>query len=558
MTTAPEDTAVRDLPEHVDVLVVGAGISGIGAAHRILEADPGVDLVIVEARERTGGTWDLFRYPGVRSDSDMFTLSFPFRPWQGRKAIADGGDIRDYVRETAREGGLDERTHTGCRVVSLDWSSEAQEWTVQVDTAAGRREVRAAWVHLGSGYYDYEQAHDPGFVGVEDFRGTVVHPQFWPEDLDHAGQRVVVIGSGATAVTVVPAMAQTAAHVTMLQRTPSYVFSQPGVDPFVQVLRKRLSPQRVQTLTRIKNLGLQTFLYELSRKRPRAANAIVLGQARAFLPKEVVDEHFTPPYDVWDQRLCAVPDGDLYAAIRRGRAEVVTGHIERFVPEGVRLTDGRVVEADIVVTATGLRLQLLGGASLSVDGEPVAQERAYAYRGLMLAGVPNLTMTVGYVNASWTLRADLVSRYVARLLVHLRDHGLGVAVPVAPDGMTAGPILDLTSGYVQRIVSAFPKVGDRAPWTMPQSYVKDKIAFGRADVTEDMFFAPLGAKGVSLPQGAAAPAQLPLPGSSSNVDGSVGDVVEVPAGAGQGATAEGSPTGPTTDAATEVPAEIVR
>lgn len=459
----------------------------------------------------------------------MFTLSFPFRPWQGRKAIADGGDIRDYIRETARDGGLDERTHTGCRVVALDWSSDAQEWTVQVDTDGGRREVRAGWVHFGSGYYDYEEAHDPGFAGVEDFSGTVVHPQFWPQDLDHAGKRVVVIGSGATAVTVVPAMAQTAAHVTMLQRTPSYVFSQPGIDPFVQLLRKRLSPQRVQSLTRVKNLGLQSFLYELSRKRPRAANAIVLGQVRAFLPKEVVAEHFTPPYDVWDQRLCAVPDGDLYAAIRRGAADVVTGHIDRFVPEGVRLTDGRVLEADIVVTATGLRLQLFGGAQVSVDGAPVDMARRFAYRGLMLAGVPNVTMTVGYVNASWTLRADLVSRYVARLLGHLRDRGLGTAVPVAPDGMTAGPIMDLTSGYVQRIVSTFPKVGDRAPWTMPQNYLKDKIAFRRADVTQDMFFAPLGAKGVALPSGAEAPAQLPLPGSSSNVDGAVGDVVEVPA-----------------------------
>lgn len=533
MTAAPEShpqgTTRRELPDRVDVLVVGAGISGIGAAHRILEATPDVDLAIVEAREATGGTWDLFRYPGVRSDSDMFTLSFPFRPWQGRKAIADGGDIREYIRETAREGGLDERTHTGCRVVALDWSSDAQEWTVQVDTAGGRREVRAGWVHFGSGYYDYEEAHDPGFAGVEDFSGTVVHPQFWPQDLDHAGKRVVVIGSGATAVTVVPAMAQTAAHVTMLQRTPSYVFSQPGVDPFVQLLRKRLSPQRVQSLTRIKNLGMQSFLYELSRKRPRAANAIVLGQVRAFLPKDVVAEHFTPPYDVWDQRLCAVPDGDLYAAIRRGAADVVTGHIDRFVPEGVRLTDGRVVEADIVVTATGLRLQLFGGASVAVDGEPVDMARRFAYRGLMLAGVPNVTMTVGYVNASWTLRADLVSRYVARLLGHLRDRGLGTAVPVAPDGMTAGPIMDLTAGYVQRVIATFPKVGDRAPWTMPQSYVKDKIAFRRADVTQDMFFAPLGAKGVALPQSAPAPAELPLPGSSSNADGTAGDLVDATA-----------------------------
>ena len=531
MTTAPEDHAQaglarRELPERVDVLVVGAGLSGIGAAHRIREANPGIELAILEARETTGGTWDLFRYPGVRSDSDMFTLSFPFRPWQGRKAIADGGDILDYIRETARESGLDELIHTGHRAVAASWSTEAQEWSVEVDTPTGRRVVRARFVHLGSGYYNYEQAHDAGFEGREDFRGTIVHPQFWPEDLDFAGKRVVVIGSGATAVTVVPAMAETAQHVTMLQRTPSYVFALPGVDPFVQVLRKRLSPQAVQSAARVKNLGMQYFLYGLSRRRPAAANKLVLGVLRQQLPKDVVAEHFTPPYDVWDQRLCAVPDGDLYASIRRGRADVVTGHIDRFVPEGVRLTDGRVVEADIVVTATGLTLKLLGGIEFTVDGEPVAMERAFAYRGLMLAGVPNVSMTVGYVNASWTLRADLVSRYVARLVRHMRDRGLGVAVPVAPDGLQAGPIMDLTAGYVQRVISAFPKVGDRAPWTMPQSYVKDKIAFGRADVTTDMHFIPEGTRGATLPQGAQAPASLPLPGTSSNVDGSPGDLVD--------------------------------
>nr|WP_114201430.1 NAD(P)/FAD-dependent oxidoreductase [Janibacter anophelis] len=528
MTAAPEPAppgpARAELPTRVDVLVVGAGLSGIGAAHRIREANPGIEVAILEAREATGGTWDLFRYPGVRSDSDMFTLSFPFRPWEGRRAIAEGGDILDYLRETARESGLEQLIHTGHRVVAASWSTDEQEWTVEVDTPDGRRQVRAGFVHLGSGYYDYERAHDAGFRGVEDFRGTVVHPQFWPEGLDHAGRRVLVIGSGATAVTVVPAMAETAAHVTMLQRTPSYVFAVPGVDPFVQALRKRLRPTAVQSAARVKNLGLQSFLYELSRRRPAVANRIVLGELRRRLPQDVVDEHFTPPYDVWDQRLCAVPDGDLYAALRSGRADVVTGHIDRFVPEGVRLTDGRVVEADIVVTATGLLLKLLGGISFTVDGEPVPMERSFAYRGLMLAGVPNVTMTVGYVNASWTLRADLVSRYVARLLAHMRDRGLGVAVPVAPDGMTAGPIMELTAGYVQRVIAAFPKVGDRAPWTMPQSYVKDKIAFARADVTADMFFLPVGAKGASLPRGASAPAELPLPGTSSNVDGSPGDV----------------------------------
>ena len=526
MTVAPEaTTARRELPDRVDVIVVGAGLSGIGAAHRIREANPGIEMALLEAREVTGGTWDLFRYPGVRSDSDMFTLSFPFRPWEGRKAIADGGDILDYIRETARETGLDQIIHTGCRVVAASWSTDEQEWDVEVDTADGRRRIRTGFIHLGSGYYNYEEAHDPGFEGIEDFGGQVVHPQFWPEDLDHAGKRVVVVGSGATAVTVVPAMAETAKRVTMLQRTPSYVFDLPGVDPFVQALRRRLRPTAVQSAARVKNLGMQYFLYELSRRMPAAANRIVLTELRRFLPKDVVDEHFTPPYNVWDQRLCAVPDGDLYASIRRGRTEVVTGHIDRFVPEGVRLTDGRVVEADIVVTATGLRLKLLGGIDFTVDGEPLAMEKAFAYRGLMLAGVPNVSMTVGYVNASWTLRADLVSRYVADLVRHMRDRGLGVAVPVAPDGMTAGPILELTSGYVQRVVGQFPKVGDRAPWTMPQNYVKDKIAFRRADVTDSMHFLPVGTKGASLPRGAEAPASLDLPGTSSNADTFEGDHV---------------------------------
>ncbi|NYF98459.1 flavin-containing monooxygenase [Janibacter cremeus] len=520
MTNEPR---TRELPERVDVLVVGAGLSGIGAAHRIIEANPDIELALVEAREVTGGTWDLFRYPGVRSDSDMFTLSFPFRPWTGRKAIADGADILDYIRETADETGVAELVHTGCRVSSASWSSEQQEWTVDLDTSDGPRQVRAGFVHLGSGYYDYEQTHDPGFEGVEDFAGQVIHPQFWPQDLDHAGKRVVVIGSGATAVTVVPAMAGTAAHVTMLQRTPSYVFDQPSVDPFVQLLRRHFGPATVQSVTRVKNLGLQTFLYQLSRRRPTAAKKIVQGNLSRFLPREIIDEHFDPPYDVWDQRLCAVPDGDLYAQIRRGAVSVVTGHVDRFVPEGVRLTDGRVVEADIVVTATGLLMKALGGIRFVVDGAQVPLARRFAYRGLMLAGVPNVTMTVGYVNASWTLRADLVSRYVAALVRHMRDRGLGVAVPVAPDGMTAGPILDLTSGYVQRVISQFPKVGDRAPWTMPQNYIKDTIAFRRADVTRDMHFVPVGAKGAPLPVGAQAPQELPLPGSSSNLDDSLGD-----------------------------------
>lgn len=517
-----------DLPDELDVLVVGAGISGIGAAYRLLERDPDLDLAVLEARDSSGGTWDLFRYPGVRSDSDMYSLSFPFRPWDREQSIADGASILEYLRETAADSGIAERTYLGCSVVAASWSSQAQRWSVEVDGADGSaRVVRARYVHLGSGYYDYDSPHDPGFVGVEDFAGEVVHPQHWPQDLDLAGRRVVVIGSGATAVSLVPAAAQTAASVTMLQRTPSYVIAVPASDRLVERLRRVLPPGPVQQVARTKNVLVQRFLYVLSRVRPSAARGIVLGALRRVLPQEVVDEHFTPPYDVWDQRLCAVRDGDLFTAIRSGSVEVVTGHVDRFERGGIRLQDGRLVEADVVVTATGLRLKALGGIRLTVDDRAVDIGRTFAYRGLMLSGVPNMSMTVGYVNASWTLRADLVSGFVARLVHHMREHGIGAAVPVAPEGMTPAPILDLTSGYVQRAVGAFPKVGDRDPWTMEQSYMKDRRAFRAADVTQDMHLVPLGAVGVHLPTGAAAPATVDLPGSSSNTDDSVGDLVEV-------------------------------
>ena len=535
-TPSPTGSAqgAAHLPEHVDVLVVGAGLSGIGAAVRILEHNPGIELALLEGREATGGTWDLFRYPGVRSDSDMYTLSFPFRPWTGEQAIADGASILDYLRETSRQYGIDRRTHHGCQVVAASWSTPEQRWTVEIETTGDdgpvRRQVTTSYLHLGSGYYDYDAPHDAGFAGRDDFRGDIVHPQFWPEDLQTDGKRVVVIGSGATAVSLVPALAETAEQVTMLQRTPSYVFAVPERDAMVQGLRRVLPAKVVHTIARAKNLIMQGFLYQLSRVRPAAAKQIVMGDLRRRLPQETIDEHFTPPYDVWDQRLCAVRSGDLFEVIRSGAVEMATGHIDRFVPEGVRLTDGRVIEADVVVTATGLRLKALGGIDFDVDGEHTPLATTFAYRGLMVGGVPNVSMTVGYVNASWTLRADLVSTYVARLVRHMRDNGYGVAMPVAPEGMTAKPILDLCAGYVQRAIGAFPKAGDRAPWTMPQSYVRDVRIFRAADVTEDMFFLPEGADGVRLPATAHAPAELALPGSSSNVDGSAGDLAEqVPA-----------------------------
>lgn len=509
-------------PDEVEVLIVGAGLSGIGMAVRLSEAMPDLRYAVVEARAASGGTWDLFRYPGVRSDSDMFTLSFPFRPWTGQDSIARGEDILEYLRETARERGVADRIVYRTRVVGAAWSTPDQRWTVDLevtddDGAVTRRQVRTAYLHFASGYYSYAGGYDARFAGVEDFAGQVVHPQFWPPDLDYAGQRVVVIGSGATAVTIVPTMTDRAAHVVMLQRTPSYLFTVPGSDPVANLARKVLPEALAHKVIRGKNIATQSGLYRLSRRAPGLTRRLILSDAGKRLPAEVVAEHFQPPYGVWDQRLCAVPDGDFFTAVADGSASVVTGHIDRFVPEGVRLTDGRVVEADLIVTATGLQLQILGGAGLSVDGEPVDLARTYAYRGLMLSGVPNASLTVGYINAPWTLRADLVARYVTRLLQHLRDHRLGIAVPVAPEGMAAGPILDIASGYVQRTVASFPKVGDRSPWTLPQSYHRELADFRRADLRADMVFLPVGSRVGSLPSSAPAPAAFesvaPIPSS---------------------------------------------
>ncbi|MDO5503505.1 MAG: NAD(P)/FAD-dependent oxidoreductase [Actinomycetia bacterium] len=511
---AGSQRAVADLPDDLELLIVGAGLSGIGLAARVGESLPDLAYAIVEARAASGGTWDLFRYPGVRSDSDMFTLSYPFRPWRGRDAIARGSDILEYIRDTARDYGVEDRIHYRTRMVGAAWSTPEQRWTVELDVtddagAVSRRQVRTAYLHLASGYYSYAGGYDAGFDGRADFTGTIVHPQFWPEDLDYAGRRVVVIGSGATAVTLVPAMTDKAAHVVMLQRTPSYLFTVPGSDAIANGLRKVLPDQVAHKLVRGKNIVTQSGLYKLSRRAPKLARKLILSDVGKRLPEEVVAEHFQPPYGVWDQRLCAVPDGDFFDALAAGRSSVVTGHIDRFVPEGVRLTDGRVVEADIIVTATGLQLQILGGSDYTVDGDPIDQSRAFAYRGTMLSGVPNASMTVGYINASWTLRADLVARFVVRLLQHLREHRLGIVVPVAPEGMRAGPILDIAAGYVQRSIAGFPKVGDRPPWTLPQSYVREIVDFRRADLSDDLRFYPVGSSQTTVPRGAAAPTELP-------------------------------------------------
>jgi monooxygenase len=464
-------------PEHLDVLIVGAGLSGIGAAWHLRDRLPGKSYAILEAREDLGGTWDLFRYPGIRSDSDMHTLGYRFKPWTRSKTITDGASILEYVRETAQESGIDERIRYQRRVVAAEWSSAEARWRVEVErTDTGETErLTCGFLWACSGYYRYDEGYTPEFEGIEGFGGTVIHPQHWPEDLDYAGKRVVVIGSGATAVTLVPAMAEQAAQVTMLQRSPTYIASLPAADPIAKALRRVLPDRAVYPLVRWKNVLLQSAFYHLSRRRPGVIKRFIRrGVERALPPGYDVDTHFTPRYNPWDQRLCLVPDGDLFAAISAGRAEVVTDRIARFNEHGIELESGRELEADIVVTATGLNLLFLGGVKLSVDGEQPDIPRAMTYKGMMLSGVPNFAFTVGYTNASWTLKADLVSEYVCRLLGHMDAHGYGSCTPEVTDpSITEQPLLDFTSGYVQRSIHEFPKQGSREPWKLRQNYVFD-------------------------------------------------------------------------------------
>jgi monooxygenase len=478
-------------PEHLDVLIVGAGLSGIGAAWRLQQEHPGRSYAVLEAREAIGGTWDLFRYPGVRSDSDMFTLSYPFRPWRQPKAMADGESIRSYIRETAADGGIERHIRFSTRVLGASWSSADARWTVRVQTGdePEPRALTCSFLYVCAGYYDYERGFQPDFPGVADFRGELVHPQFWPEDLDHTGKRVVVIGSGATAVTLVPAMAATAAHVTMLQRSPSYLTALPETDAVADLLRRFLPARLAHSLARTKNVLLTLSFYQLCRRQPERAKRILRQLAVRFLKDPAyVDEHFTPSYDPWDQRLCVVPGGDLFRAITDGSASVVTDRIDTFVDNGIRLVSGRVLEADVVVSATGLSLLPLGGLDLSVDGRRVELSECVTYRGLMLSGVPNLAFCIGYTNASWTLRADLSSRYVCRLLSHMDARGLVSATPTAPAAVGGRPLLDLSSGYVRRAIETFPSQGEAEPWSVRQNYLLDRLAMARADMEQDMTF----------------------------------------------------------------------
>jgi monooxygenase len=473
--------------ESVDVLVVGAGISGIGAAYHLQKLCPDRSYAIVEARADLGGTWDLFRYPGVRSDSDMHTLGYSFRPWTHAKAIADGATILNYLRETAREHGIDRKIRFGHKVLRADWSTAKAQWTVQMrrEDDGSTRVIRCAFLFMCSGYYDYDSGYRPDFPDQDRFRGRMVHPQQWPGDLDHAGKRVVVIGSGATAVTLVPALAERAAHVTMLQRSPTWMVARPSVDPIAARLRRRLPLRLALGLTRWKNILLGMYVFRLCKKKPARVRELLLGGVRQALgPEADIATHFTPRYNPWEQRLCLVPDGDFFQAINQGRASVVTDEIASFTATGVQLRSGATLEADIVVSATGLKLAMLGHAELYVDGRRVEGARTVNYKGLMYSGVPNMANTFGYTNASWTLKADLTAKFVCRLLNHMKRTGARQCqAPAAGPATPLRPWVDFSSGYFQRAADLLPQQGTTRPWKLNQNYLSDLLAmrFGAVD-----------------------------------------------------------------------------
>lgn len=472
--------------QHVDVLIVGAGLSGIGAGYHLQANCPGKTYVILEGRDCIGGTWDLFRYPGVRSDSDMFTLGYSFRPWLEAKSIADGPSILNYVRETARDHGIDRHIRFNHRVRRASWSSRDAVWMVEAEHRPDNVVVRftCKFLFLCSGYYDYEEGYTPEFPGRERFAGRIAHPQKWTPDIDYAGKRVVVIGSGATAVTLVPEMAKDAAHVTMLQRSPTYVVARPAEDRIARTLRRYLSPGAVYKIVRWKNVLYGMYFFRLCRRTPDRAKKLILDHVKAMMPNIDVGKHFTPRYNPWDQRLCLVPNADLFRAINRGRASVVTDHIETFTERGIKLKNGEELAADLIVTATGLNLKVLGGIELSVDGEIVEPAKTMNYKGMMYSGVPNLASLFGYTNASWTLKADLTCGYVCRLLNYMDRHGYAQCTPRRTDpSITEVPWFDFSSGYIRRSLDQFPKQGSKAPWKLHQNYALDilTLKFGALD-----------------------------------------------------------------------------
>jgi len=468
------------MQEPFDVIIVGSGLSGINAAYHLQVACRSKSFVILESRDAIGGTWDLFRYPGIRSDSDMFTFGYPFRPWQSNAAIADGESIRTYIRETAEAYGVDRKIRFRHRVKSASWSSADALWIIDAERGAEREPVRFTCNFLFgcTGYYDYAGGYTPEFAGTGNFKGRIVHPQQWPKDLDYKEKRVVVIGSGATAVTIVPVLAQTAAHVTMLQRSPTYIVSRPTEDAFAKKLRRYLPTGIAYSIARWYNVLFALYFYNLSRRKPDAVKQWIVDQARAQLGAEYdVNTHFTPRYNPWDQRLCFAPDADFFNAITSGKADVVTDQIATFTETGIRLQSGRELKADIVVTATGLKLQLLGGIQIAVDGKPIRFSDTMNFKGVMFSDVPNLFGTLGYTNASWTLKSDLTSAYAARLINYMDRHGYAACTPRQRDAsVTPEPLIDFSSGYIQRAIDQLPRQGSKKPWRLYQNYVRDLIS----------------------------------------------------------------------------------
>jgi len=475
------------MTEFVDVVIVGAGISGISAAWHLQDRCPNKSYLILERREDLGGTWDLFKYPGIRSDSDMFTLGFRFKPWRSAKSIADGASIKAYIKEAAVENGIDKHIRYGQHVVAADWSDADNRWTITVERDGEQSTIQCAFAMACSGYYNYDEGFTPSFPGMADFRGTIVHPQHWPEDLDYAGKKIVVIGSGATAVTLIPALADSGAgHVTMLQRSPTYVGALPAVDPVAERANKWLPAKLAHTVNRWKAIGFSTGQYQLSQRFPKYMRRTLLTMAKHRLPEGYdVERHFGPSYNPWDQRLCLAPNGDLFKTIRAGKADVVTDTIDHFTATGIQLASGAHLDADIIITATGLNLQLFGGAKISRNGQPVVPGQRVAYRALMLEGMPNAAFTFGYVNASWTLKADLVSTYVCRLLNYMDEHGYDTVEPASPgDDVERLPFTDMSSGYFARAMDLLPKRGSRGPWQIRHNYFWDIHALGRAPIDD--------------------------------------------------------------------------
>jgi monooxygenase len=474
------------MTEHLDVLIVGAGISGISAAWHLQDRCPSKTYAILERRQGMGGTWDLFKYPGIRSDSDMFTLGFRFKPWTSAKSIADGREILAYLKEAAAENGIDKNIRYSQEVTAAEWSDADNRWTVTVHNGTEEVTMTCSFLFATTGYYNYDQGYSPTFEGSEDFAGTIVHPQHWPTDLDYTGKKVVVIGSGATAITLIPALVNGGAgHVTMLQRSPSYVGSLPDVDPIAAKANKYLPEAAAHVVNRWKAIIFSTAQYQLARRFPKYMRKTLLTMAQRRLPEGYdVEKHFGPRYNPWDERLCLAPNGDLFKTIRKGNADVVTDTIERFVPEGIKLNSGDVLDADIIVTATGLNMRLFGGAAIRRNGEPLDLTQSMAYKGMMLSGIPNMAFTIGYTNASWTLKADLVSEFVCRVLNYMDANGFDNVVPAEPSAdVEQRPILDFTPGYVLRSLDALPKSGSKAPWKLKQNYFFDvrMIRQGKVD-----------------------------------------------------------------------------